>query len=181
MQETAQQLKVYGRPSKRPAFLQSLLATVDELKSCRVSPEQLIRAGEEAEGPSGDKLTDLGLICGVYEALVAQTALDPRDRLTRAADKLTHCAWAEGKDLWLDGFTDFTPQQQEVLRHLLRQAHQVTVTLTCDHLEEDEGGTGIFSPGPGLTAARLLRLAAGEAFPVKWNTLSAITAQSLTP
>ena len=161
VQETAQQLKVYGRPSKRPAFLQSLLATVDELKSCRVSPEQLIRAGEEAEGPSGDKLTDLGLICGAYEALVAQTALDPRDRLTRAADKLTHCAWAEGKDLWLDGFTDFTPQQQEVLRHLLRQAHQVTVTLTCDHLEEDEGGTGIFSPAR-LTAARLLRLAASE-------------------
>ena len=46
VQETAQQLKVYGRPSKRPAFLRSLLATVDELKSCRVSPEQLIRAGE---------------------------------------------------------------------------------------------------------------------------------------
>ena len=161
VQETAQQLKVYGRPSKRPAFLQSLLATVDELKSCRVSPEQLIRAGEEAEGPGGDKLTDLGLICGAYEALVAQTALDPRDRLTRAADKLTRCPWARGKDLWLDGFTDFTPQQQEVLRHLLRQANQVTVPLTCDHLEEDEGGTGIFSPAR-LTAARLLRLAAGE-------------------
>lgn len=161
VQETAQQLKVYGRPSKRPAFLESLLATVDELKSCRVSPEQLIRAGEEAEGPGGDKLTDLGLICGAYEALVAQTALDPRDRLTRAADKLTRCPWARGKDLWLDGFTDFTPQQQEVLRHLLRQANQVTVTLTCDHLEEDEGGTGIFSPAR-LTAARLLRLAAGE-------------------
>ena len=161
LRSVAPELRVYQRPSRKPAFLSGLLATVDELKSCRVSPEQLIRAGEEAEGPSGDKLTDLGLICGAYEALVAQTALDPRDRLTRAADKLTHCAWAEGKDLWLDGFTDFTPQQQEVLRHLLRQAHQVTVTLTCDHLEEDEGGTGIFSPAR-LTAARLLRLAASE-------------------
>lgn len=46
-----------------------------------------------------------------------------------------------------------------MLRHLLRQANQVTVPLTCDHLEEDEGGTGIFSPAR-LTAARLLRLAA---------------------
>ena len=45
-------------------------------------------------------------------------------------------------DLWLDGFTDFTPQQREVLRHLMRQADSLTVTLTCDHLEEDEGGAG---------------------------------------
>ena len=49
-------------------------------------------------------------------------------------------------DLWLDGFTDFTPQQGEVLAQLMAQAHQIIVTLTCDHLEEDEGGTGIFSP-----------------------------------
>ena len=151
-------LTVYARPSRRPAFLQSLLATVDELKSCCVPPEALITAGQEAGGPEGDKLRDLGLICGAYDALTAHIALDPRDRLTRAAEKLASCPWAEGKDLWLDGFTDFTPQQGEVLRHLLAQANTVTVTLTCDHLEEDEGGTGIFSPAR-KTAAWLIRLA----------------------
>ena len=151
-------LTVYARPSRRPAFLQSLLATVDELKSCCVPPEALITAGQEAGGPEGDKLRDLGLICGAYDALTAHIALDPRDRLTRAAEKLEGCPWAKGKDLWLDGFTDFTPQQGEVLRRLLVQAETVTVTLTCDHLEEDEGGTGIFSPAR-KTAAWLIRLA----------------------
>lgn len=66
-----------------------------------------------------------------------------------------------GKDLWLDGFTDFTPQQEEVLGQLLVQAEHMTVTLTCDHLEEDEDGTGIFSPAR-RTAARLIRLAQRE-------------------
>ena len=46
VQGVASQLKVYGRPSRRPAFLTSLLATADELKSCRVLPELLVRAGE---------------------------------------------------------------------------------------------------------------------------------------
>jgi len=151
-------LMVYARPSRRPAFLQSLLATVDELKSCCVPPEALITAGQEAGGPEGDKLRDLGLICGAYDALTAHIALDPRDRLTRAAERLEGCPWAKGKDLWLDGFTDFTPQQGEVLRRLLVQAETVTVTLTCDHLEEDEGGTGIFSPAR-KTAAWLIQLA----------------------
>lgn len=161
VQGVSANLKVYGRPSKRPAFLTSLLATADELKSCRVPPETLIRAGEEAPGPEGDKLRDLGLIFGEYDALTAQTALDPRDRLTRAAEKLRLCRWAEGKDLWLDGFTDFTPQQGELLRLLMVQGRSMTVTLTCDHLEEDEGGTGIFSPAR-RTGNTLLRLAREE-------------------
>ena len=160
----AGQLTVYGRPSRRPAFLQSLLATVDELKSCCVPPTLLITAGQDAGGPEGEKLRDLGLICGTYDALSAQVALDPRDRLTRVADKLSRCAWAQGKDLWLDGFTDFTPQQGEVLRQLMTQAEHMTITLTCDHLEEDDGGEGIFSPAR-KTAAALLRLAKKERIP----------------
>ena len=77
-----------ARSAGRASFLRSLIATVDELKSCRVSPADLERAGCEAEGPEGEKLRDLSLICGAYDALTAQVALDPRDRLTRTAEKL---------------------------------------------------------------------------------------------
>jgi ATP-dependent helicase/nuclease subunit B len=173
-------LTAYHRPSRRPAFLQSLLATVDELKSCCVPPEALVTAGQEVGGQEGDKLRDLGLICGAYDALTAHVALDPRDRLTRVADKLRDCPWAEGKDLWLDGFTDFTPQQGAVLRRLLRQAHTVTVTLTCDHLEEDEGGTGIFSPAR-KTAAGLIRLAQLEHIPCEVEHLVGDCGEKKTP
>lgn len=162
VQNTAPRLAVYGRPSRRPAFLTALLATADELKSCRVHPETLIRAGEESTGQEGDKLRDLGLIFGEYEALAAQTALDPRDRLTRAAERLRGCGWARGKDFWLDGFTDFTPQQRELLRLLMVQSASMTVAVTCDRLEEDE--TGIFSPAR-RTGNILLRLAREEGIP----------------
>ncbi len=164
------QLTVYARPSRRPAFLEELLSTVDELKSCCVRPEVLLQAGEEAGGSEGDKLRDLGLICAAYEALSARTALDPRDRLTRTAEKLKEHPWAQGAQLWLDGFTDFTPQQREVLRELMKQADCLTVTLTCDHLEEDERGTGIFSPAR-RTAARLLRVAKQEHIPCEVELL----------
>ncbi|MEA4933514.1 MAG: PD-(D/E)XK nuclease family protein, partial [Lawsonibacter sp.] len=160
-----------SRPSRRPSFLQSLLATVDELKSCCVRPEVLITAGQETQGTEGEKLRDLGLICGAYDGMTAHIALDPRDRLTRAAEKLKTCTWAAGKDIWLDGFTDFTPQQGEVLCRLLSQAETVTIALTCDHLEENEGGTGIFSPAR-KTAAWLLRLAKKENISCKVELLT---------
>ena len=158
VKSVSDKLTVCQRSANRPAFLESLISTADELKSCCVPPEELSRAGETLEGPEGEKLRDLGLIFSTYDAMTAQIALDPRDRLTRAAEKMKQCDWGAGKDLWLDGFTDFTPQQLRVLEQLLVQANDVTVTLTCDHLEEDEGGTGIFSPAR-RTAARLIALA----------------------
>ena len=152
------QLKVYQRPSRKPAFLTGLIATADELKSCCVTPEQLCRAGEETGGAEGEKLTDLGLIFGAYEAMTARQGADPRDKLTRLAQALHQSRWAEGKSVYLDSFTDFTPQERQVIAALLEQAGSVTVALTCDKLEESEGGTGIFSPAR-RTAAQLIRLA----------------------
>ena len=167
VQQAAPQLTVYSKPSRRPAFLQSLLATVDELKSCCVPPEALVKAGEGAGGPEGDKLRDLGLICGLYQGLSAQTALDPRDRLTRAAEKLLSCPWAAGKDVWLDGFTDFTPQQMVVLERLLVQAESLTVSLTCGPLDGEEE---IFLPAR-RTAEALLRMAARAGIPCEVENL----------
>ncbi len=159
-----EQLRVYRRPSRKPSFLSGLIATVDELKTCAVTAEHLWTAGEETGGEEGDKLLDLSLIYGAYEALTARQGADPRDRLTRLAHTLEEHPWARGKDLYVDGFTDFTPQERQVLRQLLRQAESLTVALTCDRLEEDEGGTGIFSPAR-RTAGQLLQLARQEGVP----------------
>ena len=150
-------LSVYQRPSRKPAFLTGLLATLDECKQYQVTPAALAGAGEETGGREGEKLRDLGLIFGAYDALTARTAADPRDRLTRLAEGLKKGAYAGGMDVYVDGFTDFTPQQGLVLRQLLAQARSVTVALTCGALD-GEGESGIFAPAR-RTAAFLLRLA----------------------
>jgi len=149
------QLTVLSRAVAQPRFLKNLLITTDELKGGMVRPVELQQACENLEGPEGNKLRDLALIYGAYDALTVQVALDPRDRLTRAAGKLARCGWAEGKDFWLDGFIDFTKQQLELIRQLLRQGEHVTVALTCGGMEEEED---IFRPAQ-MTAGRLVRLA----------------------
>ena len=64
--ELAPVLKVYKRPSQRAAFLESLLAVMEELQAYAVSPEQLSESVAQIEGESGDKLRDLSLIYGIY-------------------------------------------------------------------------------------------------------------------
>ena len=162
----AGKLKVYQRPSRKPAFLSGMLATVDGLKTCRVTPEQLWTAGTETGGEEGDKLADLSLIYGAYEAMTARQGADPRDKLTRLAEVFRREDWARGKDFYLDGFTDLTPQERQVVDVLLGKCSSLTVALTCDKLEEDQGGAGIFSPAR-RTARQLLRLAKDGGVPAQ--------------
>ncbi|MCD7947945.1 MAG: PD-(D/E)XK nuclease family protein [Oscillospiraceae bacterium] len=157
VQSVSDQLRIFSATSRKPAFLQGMLATVDELKSYCVTPQALFAAGEES-GASGEKLRDVGLIFGAYDALTARQGADPRDRLNRLAGVLPTSGWARGKEFYLDSFTDFTPQEQAVIVRLLEQAAHVTVSLTCDQAEETEDGTGIFSAAR-RTAAKLVRLA----------------------
>ena len=155
LRSVTEELKVYQRPSRKPAFLSELLATVDELKTCGITPEQLWAAGTEAGGGEGDKLADLSLIFGAYEALTARQGADPRDRLTRLAEVLEREDWAAGKDFYLDGFTDLTPQERRVVSAILGKCNSLTAALTCGSLDGEEE---IFSPAR-RTARQLLRLA----------------------
>ena len=83
----AGELKLYRRAREKAGFLTSLLATADECKSYCISPELMLEAGGAA-GEEGERLRELGLIFAAYDALVADRAEDPRDRLTRLAHTL---------------------------------------------------------------------------------------------
>lgn len=160
-------LSVYRAPSRKPAFLTGLLATVDECRSYRVAPEALIAAGEELGGRQGDKLRDLGLICAAYQAMEAAGAADPRGRLDRLAVQLRDTRWGAGMAFYVYGFTDFTPQEEAVLAQLMAQG-ELTAAFVCGSGDDP---SGIFQPA--LRAAkRLERLARENAVPVREETLN---------
>ena len=160
-------LKIYRQAREKAGFLTSLLATVDECKSYCISPDLLLEAGETA-GESGQRLRELGLILSAYDALVAERAEDPRDRLTRLAQTLRGTDYLRGRAVYLDGFTDFTPQERLVLEVLLRQAASVTVGLRCDTLQMS--GEKIFAP-TRHTALTLVALARDSSVSMEYECL----------
>ena len=168
VQALSSQLTIYAKPSRRAAFLEHLIATSDELKSYCIPPEQLISTGAAADSPDGQRLRELGLLLACYDGLTARQASDPRDRLTRLADRLKGCDYGRDRDFYLDSFTDFTPQQRQVITQLIRQAHSVTVALTCDGLE---GDAQVFAPAR-WTAQALLADAREVRVPVTFETLT---------
>ncbi len=127
-----QRLQVYG-PARQRSELQSLLlGAVDELKSACVGPEQLQSAAELCGGGLGDKLRDLSLILAAYDAVVANGHADPSDRLSLLARQIEEGALGPEDRVYVDGFLDFTAQEQAVLAAMLARQVQLTVCLTLD-------------------------------------------------
>ena len=153
--EVAPELKLYRRPSRKAAFLTGMLDLFDEFQSFAVSPEDLSRRGEELTGATGEKLRDLSLLYGAYQARLQRPGLDARDRMSKLCDHLEESRIAEGVDFFLDGFSYFTAQEQKVLSVLLRQGRSVTVSL----LGEKQGGRSELFDVSYRTRDALLRLA----------------------
>ena len=129
LMEVMPSLTVYRRPSQKSAFLQQLLDLFDELRCYEVSPENLYAQAQDIAGATHDKLCDLSLLYGAYEARLRRPGMDARDRMTKLRDSLEDSGYACGKDIFIDGFTYFNAQERRVLAILLRQARSVTVTL----------------------------------------------------
>lgn len=168
VQRVSAALTVYARAGRKASFLTQLLATSDECKSCCIPPELLLEAGQSAPGDEGQRLKELGLILGAYQALTADRAEDPRDRLTRLAETLRGCDYLRGRAVYLNGFTDFTPQEKLVLAAMLRKSSGVTVGLRCDTLSAT--GESVFAP-VRQTALGLVALSRDNGGGMEYETL----------
>ena len=138
LMEVMPSLTVYRRPSQKSAFLRQLLDLFDELRCYEVSPENLYTQAQDITGATHDKLCDLSLLYGAYEARLRQPGMDARDRMTKLCDSLEDSGYACGKDIFIDGFTYFNAQERRALSVLLRQARSVTVTLLGEPNSREE-------------------------------------------
>lgn len=148
-------LQVYRRPSQKPAFLQQLMDLFDEFRCYGVTADTLAKAAGEIKGVTGEKLGDLSLLYGAYEARLCKDGLDARDHMTKLCENLEESGYIDGKDIFIDGFTYFTAQERTALKIMLRRAKSVTVAL----MGEPNSREDIFRAAR-VTEARLMRMAA---------------------
>ena len=118
-----------------PSLCRKMLSTVEELGVNGISSASLERAADKLDrsAPLRGKLRDIALVSASYSGLLTEVyGEDPADRLLRAAEKLEEHAFFENTYVFVDGFTSFTVQEYALLREMLRQAAEVTVTFGCN-------------------------------------------------
>ena len=161
-------LKVYGAAQRRAELQSLLLSAVDELKSACITGDMLLEAAADCADGFGDKLSDLALILEAYDSGVSQGRADPADRLSLLAEQLDAGALPAGTQVYVDGFIDFTRQEQAVLAAMLRGGAELCVCLTLDSFRSDNE---IFALS--RRAGRALQRAAEElGIPVETQSLA---------
>ena len=148
-------LKAYAAMANKPEFLTELVDAIDEFKRCCIGPQELMAASAMLEGSFAQKLEELSLLMESYNALCAQGKRDPRDQMNWVLDQLEDCDFAQRHTFYIDGFPDFTRQHMAILEHLIRNAPNVTVCLTCDK----PGSYALSFEKAGQTAQEILKLA----------------------
>jgi ATP-dependent helicase/nuclease subunit B len=150
--ETLQpRLQVFRASARLSGFARQLSVLLRELQRRRLGPESLLALPAKDGIPAslGRKLSDLGLIHRAYLDWVdgdghAEFEDAPR-LLDRAVEVLrTNRTPLELGGLWLDGFAEMTPQEQELLAAILPHCRMATLAFCLPG--EPRGDTTWLSP-----------------------------------
>lgn len=130
------ELRAFKRLPAVPGFVDSVAATISEFKTYLVTPEMLQDAAlhieQSGERRLAEKLSDLALLYSDLEKYLADHYTDPDDYLNLLAEKIPHSSLVKDCEIWVDGFSGFTPQEYKVLEALLLHARRVNVALCLD-------------------------------------------------
>ncbi len=131
-EQVASRIKLYAAVLRRPEFLVDMITITEEFRSYCLQPDVLLQAAVSEEGQFAQKLQELGLLYEAYLAVCAQTSADPTGKLLWLRDILEQSDWADGKQFYVDGFSDFTGAELAVLEKILQQSADVWITLPAD-------------------------------------------------
>ncbi len=157
-------LAVFGRAADQPGFSGVMASFVSELKLYRVLPGRLSRAAQDLDerfrARLSAKLKDIDMIYQDLEVHLRGRYIDPDDYVNLLAARIHLSPFITGAEVWVDGFSGFTPQEFAVLERLMAVAGRISVTVCAGRevLERVPGEGEVFHV-PGETVERLKDLA----------------------
>lgn len=133
------ELKVFQRSSDQQGFYEHLEQMITECKRYCQSPEHLLQAQEQPLTPIlKDKLHDLQLIYSDFQQYLMGRYMDSEDYLQWIVEKIPSSSYLNKAKLYVDGFHQFTPQEQQVIQALMKRVVEVKIALTVDQPYDQE-------------------------------------------
>ncbi|MFZ5825386.1 MAG: helicase-exonuclease AddAB subunit AddB [Bacillota bacterium] len=129
------ELRIFAQVADRPGFIEKLAGTISELRTYQQGPSQLLRhlrfmsATGQEETALGAKLHDLALVMSDLSAYTSGRFTDPDDYLSVLAERLPASEVLADAEVWVDGFTGFTPQELAVMGAIFSSARRVHLSL----------------------------------------------------
>lgn len=137
-QSNKKQLKYLGGSLKKSGYIEEMKSMLSELEQYRIKAadmDQLIERAEEKSLLKG-KLQDIQVIYQQFEEYLQDRYVTSEEILDVLCRVIGRSDMIKGSTVVLDGFTGFTPVQNQVVEKLLCLCRQVYVTVTIDHKQK---------------------------------------------
>lgn len=135
---------IFHKSANCRGFVNTISSLITELKRYNVHPNSLDSALKDLDEDNylRQKLNEIKLIYTEFENMLSNRYRDADDELTLLSNKLDATAMYDAAEIWIDGFSGFTPQEFEVISKLMQKADKLNITICTDVLE-DVGGNDL--------------------------------------
>ncbi len=123
--DNAQNLKQFKR-LRLKTLAPSIYELIAQLKSAKVSPEELLNASYGVEGILKNKLEDLALLYGEYENAVKNKGYKDQNNYLDALPSEIERGALDGCNVFVAGYSSFTRQELATIKAAIRKAKEVT-------------------------------------------------------
>ena len=131
-------LSLFGGSARRGEMASEAAGIITTFKQYGVTKEKLERAIEKTKSPLLEKkLKDCMMIADAYEEFLKTGYRDSDDLLEGLCRNIEEKDYLNGKDVFIDSFTSFTPLEYAVIERMLYKCNSVTVAL-CAAGDGDE-------------------------------------------
>ena len=126
-------LKFLGKSEQNIEVIETALT---EFKKHNVTLENLKNVTQKCEDRYlQEKLKDLSYMYEKFEQKIKDKYIDENDILTILANNLDSTDMFKDCIIYIDEFTGYTNQEYKIIEKLLKQAKQITITVTTDDLD----------------------------------------------
>lgn len=139
-QKNRKKLEYLGSSLKKPGYIEEMKSMISELAQYRLKAEDLDRLAELAEEKPllRGKILDVQTVYRQFTEYMEERYVTPEEILDVLCRVIDRSKMMKGSTVVLDGFTGFTPVQNQVLGKILKLSRQTYVTVTIDR-ESMEG------------------------------------------
>ena len=116
----------FAKAIKDSNFATTIYETINQLKSCKVSYNDLVKEGNDILSL---KLKDIALIYEEYEKCLTNGTIDANDRLDKLVEEIKNSEHIKNSHIYITHFDNLTKQGYLVVEELFKYCKSVTVSV----------------------------------------------------
>ncbi|PAB58741.1 helicase-exonuclease AddAB subunit AddB [Anaeromicrobium sediminis] len=129
--ENNKNLTIYKKSSTQDGFINMINELIGEFKQNNIMPRDLNKELEHKDENIiiSQKLQDISLIYENFEDYLEGKYIDTENFLNLLIEKIGEGTFLENAHVWIDGFSNFTIQMNEIIRKIINKVDSVTITF----------------------------------------------------